>query len=197
MAFASLPARVQRSIAWTMMGLLSLVFALPAAADQGAWDALPGGGHVALIRHANAPGMGDPSHFDVDDCATQRNLDPTGRDQARAIGDLFRSHGIAFAEVHSSRWCRCLETARLMDLGPVSEQPVLNSFFQDFAQREPQTRALGEWLADHPLRKPLILVTHQVNITAFSGVYPESGEIVIMRREADGGFSVVGTIPTL
>ncbi|MGB0722853.1 MAG: histidine phosphatase family protein [Gammaproteobacteria bacterium] len=197
MAFVSLSARVQRSIAWTMMGLLSVVFALPAAADQAAWDALRGGGHVALIRHAKAPGMGDPDNFDVDDCATQRNLDQTGRDQARAIGDLFRSHGIASAEVHSSRWCRCLETARLMDLGPVSERPVLNSFFQDFARREPQTRALGQWLAAHALEKPLVLVTHQVNITAFSGVYPASGEIVIMAREADGGFRVVGTIPTL
>ena len=76
------------------------------------WQALASGGHVALIRHAEAPGIGDPAEFDLDDCSTQRNLSEQGRAQAKAIGDRFRANGISVAQVQSSQWCRCLETAQ-------------------------------------------------------------------------------------
>src|SRR6516225_149218 len=101
---------------------LSLIVApLAALADEReAWAALVGGGHIALVRHGNAPpGYGDPPGFKIDDCATQRNLDELGRDQARAIGEAFRQHGVAVDKILSSPLCRCLETARLMALGPV------------------------------------------------------------------------------
>ena len=64
------------------------------------------GGHVLMIRHALAPGTGDPPEFRLGDCATQRNLDERGRTQARAIGDWLRARGVTAAEVYSSQWCR-------------------------------------------------------------------------------------------
>lgn len=160
------------------------------------WHKVRSGEHVVMIRHALAPGTGDPPEFTLDQCATQRNLSANGRDQARYIGDLFRRNGIRQARIYSSQWCRCLETARLLDLGKVEELPVLNSFFQNFANKTPQTTALAQWLRQQDLSSPVMLVTHQVNITAFTDVYPRSGEMVIVYRQPDGDFAVVGTIAT-
>lgn len=160
------------------------------------WDALQSTDHVALLRHAIAPGTGDPANFEIDDCATQRNLSDQGRGQARRIGARFREHGVSVASVFSSQWCRCRETARLLGLGPVTDQPILNSFFRNYERREPQTRMLREWIARQDLSLPLILVTHQVNITALTDVYPQSGELVILRRDRAGGLFVLGTIRT-
>jgi len=186
------------------MGLLIAVFACvlcstPAQSsdrDAALWSALRSGGHIALLRHAVAPGTGDPPEFRLGDCQTQRNLSAQGRAQAARIGELFRAHGIQSAQVFSSQWCRCLETARLLGLGPVEERPFLNSFFNDYAQRQPQTTKLREWLNKQPLREPIVLVTHQVNMTALTGVYPGSGELVIVRRAETGELVVVGTIET-
>jgi len=164
--------------------------------DAALWSALRSGGHIALLRHAIAPGNGDPPEFRLGDCQTQRNLSAQGRDQATRIGELFRTHGIQNAQILSSQWCRCLETARLLGLGPVEERPFLNSFFNDYARREPQTRMLREWLDQQALSEPIVLVTHQVNITALSGVYPGSGELVIVRRSETGDLTVVGSIET-
>jgi phosphohistidine phosphatase SixA len=166
------------------------------ATESELWNALRSGDHLALLRHALAPGTGDPADFDVDDCATQRNLSNRGRDQARRIGARFRGNAIPVAAVYSSQWCRCLETARLLALGPVTEQPILNSFFRKYERREPQTRMLRQWIARQDLASPMILVTHQVNITALTDVYPQSGELVVLRRDTAGELSVVGTIRT-
>ena len=170
----------------------------PPLLDQAdVWAALRAGGHLSrLLRHAIAPGTGDPNNFVIGDCRTQRNLSDEGRAQAKRIGDRFRANGIASAPVFSSQWCRCLQTARLLTLGPVIDLPSLNSFFENFEQRQPQTRALKAWLKDQDLRLPQILVTHQVNITALTGVYPSSGELIIVRRSEKGGLTVVGTIET-
>lgn len=168
---------------------------LAVAADD-PWAALRTPGHVALIRHALAPGNFDPAGFRLDDCSTQRNLSAEGRAQATRIGDLFRAHAIAAAAVHSSQWCRCLETATLLALGPVAPQPLLNSFVQDAAQAARQVPAVKAWIAGLALDRPTVLVTHQVVITALSDVYPGSGEIVVMRRAAGGALTLRGRIPT-
>lgn len=148
------------------------------------------------MRHALAPGTGDPSEFTIGDCNTQRNLSDQGREQAKRIGLRFRENGIHSAIVYSSQWCRCLETARLLDLGPVQELPIINSFFQRFERRESQTQALSEWINAQTLDTTLILVTHQVNISALTGVYPSSGEMVIISRSDDGAIDVKGTLET-
>ena len=180
---------------------LCLLLPLSAAAqtqpDEAAlWAALRDGGHVALIRHALAPGTGDPAGFRVDDCATQRNLSPAGRAQARAIGERFRANGIGAAAVFSSQWCRCLDTARELALGEVTPFAGLNSFFAGRGDAAAHTRAARALIAERghgPL--PLVLVTHQVNISALSGVFPASGEIVVMRLDGDT-LSLAGRIRT-
>lgn len=160
------------------------------------WNALRSGGHAALLRHAIAPGTGDPPEFALGDCGTQRNLSQTGRDQATRIGERFRANGIEAAAVYTSQWCRCMETAELLDLGPVHELPSLNSFFRQSSRRDPQTRELRDWLAKQDLAIPLVLVSHQVNITELTNVFPASGELVVFRRSQAGEIEVVGTLRT-
>src|SRR5438876_877580 len=105
------------------------LFIVPTAAiadERDAWAALVSGGHVALVRHGNAPpGYGDPPGFRLDDCSTQRNLDERGRAEGRALGEAFRQHAVPVDKIRSSPWCRCLETARLMALGPVESALVV------------------------------------------------------------------------
>ena len=169
----------------------------PAVADSNAdnlWAAVRSGEAVAMMRHALAPGTGDPAGFDVDDCTTQRNLSVEGREQARRTGDAFRANGIMLAEVKTSAWCRCQDTASLMNLGTPEVLPPLNSFFQNRGQRDPQTDALRQWLAARTGSEPLVLVTHQVNITALTGAFASSGEIVVIDRDVTGGVKVLGSL---
>lgn len=139
-----------------------------------------------------APGIGDPPNFALRDCSTQRNLSDEGRDQAYSIGLRFRANGIATAQVFSSQWCRCLETASLLGLGEIQELPSLNSFFSNGDREQAQIQALKKWLSGQRLKQPLVLVTHQVNITALTGVHPESGEVVLMRRDDKGVWTTAG-----
>ena len=180
---------------WALWGSTVMAATVYAADEENLWQALRSGGHFALLRHAVAPGTGDPPNFAIGLCATQRNLSDEGRDQARQIGDRFRDNNILSARVFSSQWCRCLETAKLLELGPVEELPALNSFFQHYERRASQTRALKKWLLQQDLSRPLVLVTHQVNITALTGIYPASGELVIVQRTQEGGFDPAGTLP--
>ncbi len=164
--------------------------------EEGLWKSLRTGGHFVLIRHAIAPGMCDPPEFTIDNCQTQRNLSAEGRTQAANIGALFRANGIQQARVFSSQWCRCLETAQLLALGTVQELPLLNSFYRNMQDSKSQTRRLQEWLQNRNGDQPLVMVTHQVNITALTDVFPSSGELVIVHQSTDGKLSVVGTIET-
>jgi phosphohistidine phosphatase SixA len=164
------------------------------AAELDLWQALKQENHFALIRHALAPGTGDPPDFNIRDCTTQRNLSEKGRNQARNIGRRFRDKGIHKAKVYSSQWCRCLETAALIGLGPVQELEILNSFFRRFENREKQTAALKSWINEKEIRTAYILVTHQVNITAFTDIFPGSGEMVIVRKDGQDKFTILGTI---
>jgi len=166
---------------------------LPAAAEDG-WQALGRPGAVALLRHALAPGTGDPADFTLGDCSTQRNLDARGRAQARAIGAAFRARGVAVDGVYTSRWCRCRETAALLGLGPVAELAALDSFFGDRSRRDAQTRAVRAFLAAQPADARLVLVTHFVNIRALTGRGARSGEIVVAARRGDGALEVTGAI---
>jgi phosphohistidine phosphatase SixA len=167
-----------------------------AAEEAELWRALASRGHVALLRHAIAPGTGDPPDFAVGDCSTQRNLSQEGRAQAERIGNRFRDNGIEAARVVSSQWCRCLDTAELLGLGAVEELPLLNSFYQRTERRKPQTEALNEWLAGQEILGPLVLVTHQVNISALTGVYVASGELVVIQIAENGEIEVLGSIET-
>jgi phosphohistidine phosphatase SixA len=155
------------------------------------WDALDTPGAFAIMRHALAPGTGDPAGFRVDDCDTQRNLDARGRAQAERIGAAFRERGHVFDVVLSSQWCRCVETGTLLGLGAVEEVPAFNSFFGDFGRQDEQTQAALTVLADQSERP--FVVTHQVNIRALTGQSTRSGEVLIVRHAGDR-LEVLGSI---
>ena len=178
---------------------LTILSAMPAAAsaaDQSeVIDRLKAGGHILMIRHALAPGNGDPPNFKIGDCATQRNLDDTGRNQARSIGVWLRNNGVTSARVYSSQWCRCLETARLLNLGPVQELAALNSFYERAQDREPNLRALNKFISQQPvLGELIILVTHFVTIADIAGTGVSSGGGALLKLNADAPYTVVGRI---
>jgi phosphohistidine phosphatase SixA len=176
----------------------ALILAAPAkAAEPVAAAALAAPGHVLLLRHAIAPGTGDPVGMRVGDCATQRNLDASGRAQAQAIGAVLRAAGIGPSRVYASQWCRARETAERLGLGPVVERPAeLNSFFADRSAQPVATAALRTFLAAQPRDGGLlVLVTHQVNITALTGIVPASGEGVVLRLLPGRQFAIVGRLP--
>ncbi len=156
-----------------------------------AWQALKSGNAVVLMRHALAPGVGDPPEFDLERCSTQRNLSDAGRIQARAIGDVLRANGIAEATILSSQWCRCMETALLLNLGNPKPTAMLNSFFQNRQLERDQTRTLNESLDEWlPSKGEVrVLVTHQVNISSLTGQFASSGDMLIV--DMDNGKPVV------
>ncbi len=174
-----------------MLRLMALFFLCwPATLRADAWDALREPDTIAIMRHALAPGTGDPAQFRLGDCNTQRNLDARGQRQAQQIGAAFRDKGIVFDQVLTSEWCRTRDTAKLLDSGPVVAFPPLNSFFQDFSTRESQTGEVLDFLETEGGK--LMLVTHQVNIFALTGQGTRSGEILVMRL-TDTGLSVVSS----
>lgn len=151
----------------------------------------------AIMRHALAPGYSDPAHFDVNDCSTQRNLDDAGREQSRRIGAKLKALGAAFTEIRTSQWCRCKETAELLDLGTPIEEPVLNSFFEDRSTAKAQTDALRAHLSGLTDTDRVLYVTHQVNISALTGRGTGSGEMFFIRRSDSGKVEIVGTLEIL
>lgn len=153
-------------------------------------------GYVVMMRHAEAPGTGDPANFRLGDCSTQRNLSPAGKTQATRIGQAFRQRNIQIAGVFSSQWCRCLDTAKLLQLGPIKPFPSLNSFFQNRSTEAKQTAAVRRLILSHRQTSGvLVLVTHQVNITAISGIVPRSGASVVLRGNDRGEVKVIGQLP--
>jgi len=165
-----------------------------AAADT--WARLrQGKGYVVLFRHALAPGTGDPANFQLDDCATQRNLSAEGRQQAVRLGETLRRQNISVARVLSSQWCRCLETARLMNIGAVEPFPALNSFFRDRSTERSQTQQLRQFILENRLNPAVvIMVTHQVNITAISNIIPASGAGVVMQASPAQQVELIGQL---
>jgi phosphohistidine phosphatase SixA len=175
--------------------LISITLSFGAtASDKESWDLWKQDGVHALMRHAIAPGTGDPSNFTLGDCSTQRNLDGTGRKQASDTGNRIRQMGIPIDHLLSSQWCRCVETAELLELGKLIEEPALNSFFRDRSTENAQTRAITERLLDIPDTEKALLVTHQVNITALTGIYPRSGEIILIKADENGEMRSVGRL---
>jgi phosphohistidine phosphatase SixA len=153
--------------------------------------------YVVMMRHALAPGVGDPGNFRLDDCTTQRNLSAEGRQQAQRLGQMFRDRKIQVTRVLSSQWCRCLETAKLLDLGKVEPFPALNSFFQNAGTRTQQTHSVKQFIIENRQTPGVtILVTHQVNITELTGVVPQSGESIILRADGQGRIQKVGQLPS-
>ena len=172
--------------------LAILLAATPAQADDALWSLLEKGGQILLLRHATAPGTYDPPGFTTDDCRTQRNLDEAGRAEARRLGDALKARGVPIGRVLSSRWCRCLETARLA-FGRVEPWPALDSLRRgDEDQRVKEVRGF----ASQPFTGPnVVLVTHQFNISAVTGLPSiASGETIVLTPLGHAGFRVAGRL---
>jgi phosphohistidine phosphatase SixA len=180
-----------------IVGVLTGLLALPANANL-ATD-LQDGQHVLLMRHADAPGYGDPAGYQLNNCSTQRNLGDKGRKQAVLIGEWLSSQGVKSAKVLSSPWCRCLDTAKLLNKGSVSTATALGSFFDDMSQEKKQTQNLEKLiqseLQSNP-NKPLILVTHHVNIQALTGKVVNVGDMVLVKVDKNGKYISQQTYPS-
>lgn len=158
-----------------LLFLITWLFSGLAFASETRFD-----GTVIFLRHALAPGNGDPKNFDLDNCQTQRNLDETGRRQARAIGKRIAAAKLNLAGIYSSEWCRCLETAQLLGLGAVTPFNGLNSFYQNLAPRDATLANLTLKLANLPRDgAPVIMVTHYVTIQAVANIAVSSGGAVL------------------
>ena len=180
-----------------IISLLIIIFSLISfhthASEQN-WKPAQDGDKIILIRHAKAPGGGDPEGFKIDDCKTQRNLDMMGINQAKKIGKLFREKKVKIDKVLSSQWCRCKDTAKYA-FGDYKEFTALNSTFQSpYNQNEgKQLKELYSFVKKwNGKGKNLVLITHYSIITAVTNAVPSSGEIVV----ADKNFKVLGTIQT-
>lgn len=181
----------RRRLATCLLSAVALPMA-PSVAGTDAWSALQPGS-VVLFRHALAPGGGDPPGFKLDDCRTQRNLSDEGRAQALRIGQAFMARGIVVGAVWSSQWCRTRETADIAFPRQRLDQPAFNSFFGDRDGAPEQTRAAQALLAGWRGPGVLVVSTHQVNITALTGISPASGEGIVV-KPGPQGLSVLGRI---
>jgi len=171
------------------LGLFSS-FALAATPDHLA-DALASGHYLLMMRHAEAPGTGDPVGYSLDDCSTQRNLGEGGRRQAVSTGEWLRRQGISRATLYSSPWCRCKETAQGLNLDGYVIEPSLGSSFDSPHRAELQTQAFSAFVARAMAVKgsnAMILVTHHVNIREFVGENVGSGDMVLVRVGPDGQY---------
>jgi phosphohistidine phosphatase SixA len=137
---------------------------------------------VVFMRHALAPGFGDPVSFELEDCNTQRNLDASGRNQAQLIGRELLNSGIHFSEILSSEWCRCKETASLLNIGKWRVFSGLNSFFQDYADKEETLNNLNSKLTQMEDGVTL-MISHQIVIRAITGSTTQSGELVVFNSK--------------
>ena len=173
---------------------ISLVFSNQAFSNDDLIQSLKEGGKIIFIRHAYAPGGGDPDNFDVNDCSTQRNLNKDGISQSKLIGEFFVKNKIQIDQVLSSEWCRCKDTAKYA-FKNFKTFNALNSFFSSkFALNEDkQIKDLKNFIQNWKSKKNLVLVTHYVVISSMLNMAVGSGEIVITNNDYD----VIGTIETM
>ena len=170
---------------------ISLTSSVKADLNKNLLDQLSEGGKLIFIRHAYAPGSGDPNNFNLDDCSTQRNLNKDGIKQAKNIGNFFKKNKIKIYKVFSSEWCRCKETAKIA-FNDFSTKNFLNSFYSPKFQKNKskQVKELSNYVQNLDSKKNLILITHYVLIYEILGYAPSSGEIVI----SDRNFNKIGSL---
>lgn len=163
------------------------------AADP--WLALKQPGHVAFMRHVDAPGAaGDPAGFRLDDCTTQRNLSEEGRAQARRTATALQGNGVAFDRVLTSPWCRCRETALIVTGKQGEDWDALSNLVGRSESRTPQLAALKAYLSHLEPTARVLLVTHGVVIAALFGISPAQGEIVVIRVGGAGAPAVAARL---
>ena len=135
--------------------------------------------NVIFLRHALAPGVGDPKNFIKEDCGTQRNLNNRGRLQARLLGNYLKLTNLSFSQILTSEWCRCIDTAKELNLGQWKTFSGLNSFFQEYEKKDQVMDKLQKKLDSLESSDLVLFITHQVVILEQTGVAPSSGEMVL------------------
>ena len=170
---------------------ISLTTSIKADLNKKLINQLEEGGKLIFIRHAYAPGSGDPDNFNLNDCSTQRNLSKEGQRQAKYIGEFFRNNKVKIDKVLSSEWCRCKETAKIA-FKNFSTNSFLNSFYSSkFAKnKDKQVKALKEYIKKFKSDKNLVLVTHYVLISEILNYGPSSGEIVVSNKN----LNIIGSL---
>ena len=184
--------------AGVLVGMMASTIASTTAQASDLSNKLQSSEYVLLMRHTRAPGNGDPANYTLDDCKTQRNLSDEGRKQAVTVGNWLKKQGIQTADVHTSAWCRCKDTAELLKLGRVTVEPALASFFENMAQAKTQNQKLEQFIATQLKNKgkqALILVTHHVNIYEFMGENVASGDMVLAKVNSNGKMTSYKLIP--
>ena len=171
--------------------LISFTTPIKADLNKNLLNQLEDGGKLIFIRHAYAPGGGDPNNFALNDCSTQRNLNNEGREQAKYIGEFFKKNKIKIDKVLSSEWCRCKETAKIA-FKNFSTNSFLNSFYSPkYAKnKEKQIEMLNDYVKEFKSDQNLIFVTHYVLISEVINYAPSSGEIVV----SDKNFNMIGSV---
>ena len=176
---------VFKRVAWFTVGVLACVLAHASELSE----KLQSPDHVLLMRHTLAPGIGDPDNYKLSDCQSQRNLSAEGRQQAAYTGQWLKQQGVSQAEVYSSPWCRCFDTASLLHKGSVKKEVALGSFFDDMSQTKKQTEDLAKLIQTernkYP-KSPIIMVTHHVNIESFTGKILNSGDMILVKVNSSG-----------
>ena len=170
---------------------ISLTIPIKADLNKNLFNQIEEGGKLIFIRHAYAPGSGDPINFNLNDCSTQRNLNNEGREQSKYIGEFFKNNNVKIDKVLSSEWCRCKETAKIA-FKNFSTNSFLNSFYSSeySKNKDKQIKMLNNYVKEFKSNKNLILVTHYVLISEVLNYAPSSGEIVI----SDKNFNMLGSI---
>ena len=174
-----------------LVSFIFLTCSVKADLNQNLIKTLDQGGKLIFIRHAYAPGSGDPNNFNLNDCSTQRNLSNSGRDQSKTIGNFFSKYNINIKNVYSSEWCRCKETASIA-FNKFETKKFLNSFYSlKFAKnRKKQVKEFKRFIKNWDKKENLIFVTHYVFISEILNYAPKSGEIIF----ADKDLNILDTL---
>ncbi len=173
--------------------IISIIFPTSTFSNDEIITRLQSGGNIIFIRHALAPGNGDPDNFDLKVCSTQRNLNKIGINQSKKIGEFFMKNNIPIAKVLSSEWCRCKDTANYA-FKNFETLTALNSFYDEkyYKFKDKQIKDLRKFIKDWDENKNLILVTHYVVISEMLNIGVSSGEIVVSNKNYD----IIATIDT-
>ena len=168
---------------------LLIIFSTPINSQEQLINLLKDGNKLIFIRHAYAPGSGDPFNFDLDNCSTQRNLNQEGINQSKKIGQLFSKNKVQIDKVLSSEWCRCKDTAEFA----FNEYTTFNALNSFYASRFKKNKAkqvidLKNYILNWNSKKNLVLVTHFVVISEILNISASSGEIII----SDKKFNIIG-----
>ena len=170
---------------------ISLTTAIKADLNKNLMNQLLDGNKLIFIRHAYAPGSGDPNNFNLNDCSTQRNLNEEGKKQAQKIGEFFKKNKFKIKKVFSSEWCRCKETAEIA-FEDYSTKDFLNSFYSSkyTKNKTKQIKELNNFVRKFKNNQNLVFITHYVLISEVLNYAPSSGEIVV----SDKNFNIIGSI---